>query len=176
MINQTYTLKNHDKIDDPTTVKATIKFHHNHLILEYQILGNLSNYHFPKITTQQRADNLWLDSCFELFVASTNSNSYWEINISPSTKWNIYYFTSYKEGMRKSDIISTPTIKIDRYHDKYVLSFESIISKDCFDQGLLINLCVILLDRKGVRHFYSIKRREDSPDFHDRDYFVKIYR
>jgi len=60
MINQTYTLKNHYKTDDPTTIKATIKFHQNHLILEYQILGNLSNYHFPKTTTQQRADNLWL--------------------------------------------------------------------------------------------------------------------
>jgi len=173
MINQTYTLKNHDKIDDPTTVKATIKFHSNHLILEYQILGNLSNYHFPKKTIQQRADKLWLDTCFELFIASANSNSYLEINISPSTKWNIYHFTSYKEGMKKSDIISIPTIKIDRYHE-YVLSFESIISEDCFDQGLLINLCVILLDRKGVRHFYSINRREESPDFHDRDYFAQF--
>ena len=82
--------------------------------------------------------------------------------------------TSYKEGMRKSDIISTPTIKIDRYHDKYVLSFESIISEECFDQELLINLCVILLDRKGVRYFYSIKRKEESPDFHDRDYFAYL--
>ena len=174
MINQTYTLKNHNKIDDPITVKATIKLHQNHLILEYQILGNLSNYHFPKTTTQQRADNLWLDTCFELFVASTNSNSYWEINISPSTKWNIYHFSNYKDGMRKSDIISTPTIKTDKYHDEYVLSFESIISQDCFDQGLLINLCVILLDKKGVRHFYAIKRREGSPDFHDRTYFTHL--
>ena len=174
MINQTYTLKNHYKTDEPTTVKATIKLHQNHLILEYQILGNLSNYHFPKITTQQRADNLWLDTCFELFVASINSNSYWEINISPSTKWNIYYFTSYKEGMRNSDIISIPTIKAHKYHNEYVLSVESIISEECFDQGLLINLCVILLDKKGVRHFYSIKRREESPDFHDRDYFAHL--
>ena len=174
MINQTYTLKNHYKTDSSITVKATIKLHNNQLILEYQILGNLSNYHFPKTTTLQRADKLWLDTCFELFIASTNSNSYLEINISPSTKWNIYHFTNYKEGMRKSNIISIPTIKAHKYHNEYVLSFESIISKESFDQGLLINLCVILLDKQGVRHFYSIKQREDSPDFHDRDYFINL--
>jgi len=57
MINQTYTLKNHYKTDDPTTIKATIKFHQNHLILEYQILGNLSNYHF---TSYKEGMRKWL--------------------------------------------------------------------------------------------------------------------
>ena len=174
MIKQTHILQNHNKTDDQTTVTAMIELRDNRFMLEYQISGNLSHYHFPKIIKQQRADKLWLDTSFELFIASANSDEYWEINVSPSTQWNSYYFRSYKEGMRVSNIISTPTIKMHKYHNEYRLSFESIILKENFNQALLINLCVILLDSKGVRHFYSIERREGSPDFHDRAYFTKL--
>ena len=174
MINQMYTLKNHYNIDEQTTVKAIIELYDDKLTLEYQILGDLSHYHFPKQTKQERANELWLDTTFELFIAPTNSDEYWEINISPSTQWNVYHFTSYKEGMKESNIISQPTIKTDEYHNEYRLTFESSVPKEYFDQASHINLCVILLDQKGVRHFYSIKRREGSPNFHDRDYFMTL--
>ncbi len=169
-----YTLKNHYNIDEQTTVTATIELHDNQLTLEYQIQGNMSQYHFPKQTKQERANELWLDTTFELFIAPTNSDEYWEINISPSTQWNVYHFTSYKEGMKESNIISQPTIKTDEYHNEYRLTFNSTVPNEHFDHVLQINLCVILLDQKGVRHFYSIKRREGSPDFHDRDSFMTL--
>ena len=166
-----YTLKNHHKTDENITVKTIIQLQDNLLKLNYQIVGDLSNYHFPQNSKQQRADELWLDSCFELFISHPHKNEYWEINISPSTEWNIYHFTSYKEDMRVSNIISTPTIKSYRYEHEYKLSFETIIQKENFDKLLLINLCVILLDKKGVRNFYSMDRREGSPNFHDRACF-----
>ena len=43
--------------------------------------------------------------------------------------------------------------------------------EDIFEKKLLINLAVILLDRDGVRQFYSINRREKLPNFHDRNGF-----
>ncbi len=176
MINQMYTLKNHYNIDEQTTVKAIIELHDDKLMLEYQISGNLSHYHFPKLTKQQRADKLWLDTTFELFIAPENSAEYWEINVSPSTQWNVYHFTSYKEGMKESNIISQPTIKTYEYDNEYRLTFNSTVPNEYFDHVLQINLCVILLDQKGVRYFYSIKRREGSPDFHDRDCFTPLKR
>ena len=174
MINQIYTLKHHNNIDDPTTVKATIKLHENNLTLEYQVLGDLSHYHFPKQTKQERANNLWLDTTFELFIAPVGSDEYWELNIAPSTQWNLYHFTSYKEGMKESNIISTPSIKTYVQHDKYRLTFNATVAHEHFDQALQINLCTILLDQNGVRHFYSIERREGDVDFHDRGGFSSL--
>ena len=170
----TYTLKNHHNRDDTTTIKASIELKNNQLKLEYQIVTDLSQYSLPKQTKQQRVDNLWLDTCFELFIANVNDDRYWEINISPSTEWNIYQFRSYKDDMRESNSLITPIIKRYRYDNKYYLSFESKVQRDIWSRELQINLCVILLDIKGVRQFYSIERRKGSPDFHDRDYFTKI--
>ena len=174
MINQMFTLKNNDSTDNKTTVKVKITIRHNQLMLDYQILGDLSHYHFPQKTKQERADELWKETTFELFIAPLNSDEYWEINISPSTQWNMYHFTSYKEGMKASNIISLPSIKTYEYQNEYRLSFKSIIPKEYFDRVFSINLCVILLDQKGERHFYSIERRKRLPDFHDRDTFFLL--
>ena len=174
MTHHFFTLKNHDATDSQTTVQTMIELHHKQLKVTYQISGDLSHYHFPKPTKQHRADKLWLDTTFELFLAPEHSSAYWEVNISPSTQWNLYHFADYREGMKESNIFSAPDIKKERRHHEYVLSFESIIPKELVDQALLINLCVILLDRTGTQHFFSIKRREGSPDFHDRAYFVPL--
>ena len=134
MINQMYTLKNHNNRNDPTTVKATIKLHDKHLTLEYQVLGDLAYYHFPKQTKQERANNLWLYTTFELFIAPIHSDEYWELNIAFSTQWNVYHFTSYKEEMYKSNIISKPSIHMYAQHDKYRLTFNATVAHEHFDK------------------------------------------
>ena len=169
---KSYRLKNHNPADNDTTINASIEILDSKLKLNYQVVGDTSKYHFPSKTTQQRANNLWLDTCFELFIANRNEDSYWEINISPSTKWNSYHFTRYKEEMRESNLFLTPQIKIEKQKDKYELSFETTFSRRVLKEKLDINLSVILLDNKGKRSFYTINRRNDSPNFHDRVTFA----
>jgi len=165
---QTYILKNHHYTDENIVIKATIEFKNSQLKLNYEIVGQLSKYNFPKKTKQQRADNLWLDTCFELFIADINKKEYWEINISPSTEWNSYHFTKYKKNMKKSYLFSTPCIKIKSNENKYKFSFDSTMQKKILKKELQINICVIILDKNKKRNFYSINRRNSSPDFHDR--------
>jgi hypothetical protein len=169
---KSYRLKNHNPADNDTTINASIEILDSKLKLNYQVVGDISKYHFPSKTTQQRANNLWLDTCFELFIANRNEDSYWEINISPSTKWNSYHFTRYKEEMRESNLFLTPQIKIEKQKNKYELFFETTFSRGVLKEKLDINLSVILLDHKGKRNFYTINRRNDSPDFHDRATFA----
>ena len=142
--------------------------------IEYEIIGDLSSYSFPKKTKQKRANELWKDTCFELFIANYSSTEYYEINTSPSTEWNAYHFTSYKKEMRESDLFSPPRISFYQSDNRYTFSFEMTFRKNIFDKELLINLAVILLDKEEKRHFYSINRQNSSPDFHNRELYPKL--
>ena len=163
-----FILKNHTYANSNSIIKASIELQNSQLKLNYQIVDKIFKYHFPKQTKQQRVDNLWLDTCFELFIANRGKEEYWEINISPSTEWNSYHFTKYKEGMRESNLFSTPQIETSGSETRYRLSFETTIQKGILIKELEINISIILLDRDGKRNFYSINRRDDYPDFHDR--------
>ena len=174
MIKRRYLLKSHKQEKTNTKVYATIELQDNRLKVNYEIRADVSQYNFLKKTKQQRVDELWRDSCFEIFIANRSSDEYYEINTSPSTEWNAYHFKSYKEKMNKSYIFSMPSIKNQQLANRYNFSFEMSFQEGIFEKELLINLAVILLDREGVRHFYSINRRKGSPDFHDRDLYMII--
>ena len=171
MIKKRYPLKNHNQEKNDTKVYAKIKLQHNKFKIEYEITADLSQYNFPKETKQQRANELWRDTCFELFIANNSSQEYYEINISSSTEWNTYHFESYKKEMQESNKFSVPSIQNQQSNNRYSFSFEMNFQEDIFEKKLLINLAVILLDRDGVRQFYSINRREKLPNFHDRNGF-----
>lgn len=171
MIKKRYPLKCHNQEKNDIEVHTTIELQHNKFKIEYEITADLSPYNFPKKSKQQRADELWRDTCFELFITNRSSDEYYEINTSPSTKWNAYHFQNYKEDMSESDVFSVPSIISQKLDNRYSFSFEMAFQEDIFEKELLVNLAIILLDRDCVRHFYSIHRREGSPDFHDRDGF-----
>src|SRR5687768_10522470 len=50
---------------------------------------------------QERADELWLTTCFEAFLRPHGETAYREWNFAPSTQWAAYEFADYREGMRE---------------------------------------------------------------------------
>jgi len=167
-----YILKNQNIDPKSPLIKTSIEYSSTQLRVDYEIIGKITNYNFPIQTKQQRADKLWLDTCFELFIANKEKQEYWELNISPSTEWNSYYFTKYKKGMKESNMFLTPQIKTSNSKTKYKFSFETIIQKEIPSDKLEINISAILLDKNKKRSFYSINKRYGSPDFHDRAEWV----
>jgi hypothetical protein len=57
-IMKSYRLKNHNPTDNDTTINASIEILDSKLKLNYQVVGDISKYHFQSKTTQHRADNL----------------------------------------------------------------------------------------------------------------------
>ena len=57
---------------------------------------------WPDYESIRRADNLWLSTCFELFLAGESQPGYTEFNVSPSGAWNCYRFDDYRHGMQPS--------------------------------------------------------------------------
>ena len=172
MKKQTFILKNHKREEKNIVIEASLEIEQKRVKVEYKVTGELNNYIFEEASKQKRANELWKSTCFELFIAPKEKLNYWELNISPSTKWNLYTFDNYKELMREEKNISIPNIEITQREDGYILSCEVYFDIEEFSpKDNNFNLAVILLDKKEVRHFYSINRKDGVVNFHDRDYW-----
>ena len=172
MKKQTFILKNHDKEKKDIKIQASFKIDDKILTLEFTVTGEIKNYIFNEPCEQTRADGLWKQTCFELFIAHNTIPAYYELNISSSTTWNFYRFSDYKTAMQEEKNLSEPFIHISKMQDRYRLSFEFYFYEKLIEKELIFNLAVILLDTKGVRYFYSINRKEENVDFHDKAYWT----
>ena len=171
MKKQTFILKNHDKEKKDIKIQASFEINDEILTLEFTVTGEIKSYIFNEPCEQTREDELWKKTCFELFIAHKNTPLYYELNISSSTNWNFYRFSDYKTAMKEEKNVSEPFIHSYKMQDKYRLSFEFDFYEELIEKELIFNLAVILLDTKGVRHFYSINRQEKTVDFHDKAYW-----
>jgi len=169
MRQKTFILKNHRKEQKEIEIKASFETTDNTIKASFEITGDISNYIFNHPSRQTRKNELWKETCFELFLAHKNSSEYYEANISPSTEWNFYNFSDYKTDMKEKKDIYAPLISSVKMVDKYSISFE--FEFNAIRSNLSFNLCVILLDKEGIRDFYSIHRKKENVDFHDREYW-----
>ncbi len=77
-----------------------------------EVRGNLSKVLIPAAAdAPRRRDRLWEETCLELFLGTEGSGEYWEFNLSPSGHWNVYRFTSYREGMREETAVTSLALR-----------------------------------------------------------------
>ena len=91
------------------------------LVLTYTMYGRITDVRIPCVSSSERADNLWLHTCFEAFV-SADGSAYYELNFSPSTEWALYQFDSYRTGMRAPEGLAAPAIEVSGNDTSYRLS------------------------------------------------------
>src|SRR5690242_17832173 len=76
------------------------------LSLRYTASGNIGQLLVPVKGTAERTDLLWHHTCFEAFIKPQPGEAYFELNASPSTKWALYSFSSFREGMANATTLS----------------------------------------------------------------------
>jgi len=164
-----YILKNHEKNMANITVEASFLIRNQTIQLEYKIEGEIAKYNFPQESQQKRVHELWRKSCFEFFFSIGDSDEYYEINISPTTEWNIYHFNSYREGMKEVTDISIPSINVHRGKESISLSFEvQFLAQEIVNKPFSYNLATILLNNSSLRYFFTIHRKDGDVDFHNK--------
>ncbi len=82
------------------------------LVLHYLVTGKIGDLHLPQIGACGRADDLWQDTCFEVFLRASPESPYYEFNFAPSGQWAAYRFDRYRSGMRDACGVSDPGIDI----------------------------------------------------------------
>ena len=175
MKKHSFSLRPFDKSAfEQVTIQGEISRRKGMLTLGCALSGGLSDILVPETAvTPERLDRLWQETCFEFFIAPKGRAYYWEFNLSPSGHWNVYRFTSYREGVRTENTIdSLPFIVRRREHN---LEVSAEVSLDAFvheDQTIEISVCAVTMHRDGTMSYWALTHPGHVPDFHHRDGFI----
>ena len=119
----------------------------------------------PPFAGKGRADELWRTTCFEAFFRPVGLESYFELNLSPSERWNAYDFDGYREGMRERPFPHEPECTI-RVGSTFAIFDAAIPLAGLPDQDCAMGLSAILEERGGTKSYWALVHPEDKPDFH----------
>jgi hypothetical protein len=140
--------------------------------LRYNADGVVADVRFPLDSEQpERSDNLWQNTCFELFLKEPGKERYCEFNFSPSGNWAAYSFSGYRDGMAQLAMARSPEIHMD-FSDTHIgleASFElpDVWMQDELDAGL----SAVVEMQNGEKSLWALMHPAGKPDFHHRDCF-----
>jgi len=126
---------------------------------------------------QQRQDNLWKQTCFELFVSSYGTSKYREFNFSPSGKWNSYDFTGYRQNPKNAEMESPHIKSITTLPDTHLLSvtlpFANLMQdfNSHSNQEIQFGVTAVVQYTDQSYDYYAHRHCGQEPDFHLRDSF-----
>lgn len=142
---------------------------HSGLGLRYILRGDLDTIVLPHAKTAQRGHDLWLHTCFELFVRIPGEETYLEYNFAPSRQWAIYKLTGYREGLAEVHNGPEPHINVSQTAEGFTL--ETTIHPD-LSRGALIALTAVIEETDGTKSYWSLHHPAGPPDFHHPDCFA----
>ncbi len=139
------------------------------LRLRYDLAGDVGRLSLPApAAPPRRANGLWQDTCFELFVAAPGTTAYREFNLAPSGDWNAYRFTAYRQDGEPDPTVTTLPFAVSRGLDHFRLEAEVIVPSS----PLEIGLTAIVRDQTGALSHWALHHAGARPDFHLRASFV----
>ncbi len=146
-----------------------------HLILKYIIKGDIDGLNLPHHAKPEREDELWAETCMEVFLQPKGGQSYTEMNFSPSSKWAIYKFKNHRKKLPDPEIASPPVIRTHLENASLTLFADidlSQFSELSRDITLNIGLSAVIEELSGRKSFWALAHSTDEPDFHNSDCFI----
>jgi len=144
-----------------------------HLVLVFQLRGDLERLKVPGLGPIRRGDRLWEGTCFEAFLRPVGSEAYVELNLAPSAAWAAFAFEGYRRGMRDLDL--APDLRLRR--GKGLLALRARIPladlPGCAGSACLeVNLAAVVQEAEGTVSHWCLKPSGERPDFHAPEGFV----
>ncbi|MEM7329374.1 MAG: DOMON-like domain-containing protein [Pseudomonadota bacterium] len=141
------------------------------LTMRFTLTGELSNLRIPGGPGGARRDELWTQTCFELFAQLPGQSDYWEYNFSPNGDWAMYRFSEYrKKGSSPTE--AAPIIQLVPAPDQLQLIAQIPALPDGLSSGrLAIGPAAILQPRDGKQSYWAVHHSLDIPDFHRAESF-----
>ncbi len=146
----------------------------NKLSISYALSGPLVDLMVPALKDiRLRKNGLWEETCFEFFLAPVTSDHYWEFNLSTSGHWNVYRFTSCREGMQEETAFTALPFSVLLHSGSLQLSLEVELDKIVSeDQALKIGISAVIKTINGRTTFWALTHPGPQADFHRRDAFI----
>jgi hypothetical protein len=128
---------------------------------------------FVPPSTRARKNELWKSTCFELFLKPRQSPNYWEINFCPTGDWNVYFFESYRSGMR--DELKIKEVKLEQLEyseKKCVCEFSFDLAPIELSGHVQVGVTAVIEMKSGSKSYWALEHSADQPNFHLADSFV----
>lgn len=132
--------------------------------------GGADTLAFPAPAVPGPADELWRHTCCELFVAATGASGYREFNFSPSGRWAIYDFDTYRHRAG-AEVVGAPAMAFSRGERDWQLRVT--VPASLLPAGAVeVAFCVVLEAAGGDISHWALHHPAGRPDFHDRRGFI----
>lgn len=125
----------------------------------------------PSHLSTGRANDLWLTTCFELFIKTREGSSYSEFNFAPSGQWAAYDFTDWRAGMADRPLSHDPAITVKQGNGSLVCKAAlPLADLPCLPADL--SLTCVVEEQGGAKSYWAVAHANpDKPDFHDASCF-----
>ncbi len=137
----------------------------------YRVSGQVDLVEIPVPQAPYRADNLWKNTCFELFIKKSKEIFYLEYNFAPSGQWAAYQFDDYRAGRGDAEA-TVPVIKTARHTNIFVLSASIVLPDSLRTSELLAAISAVIASKAGDISYWAAAHPLGKPDFHHRDCFA----
>ena len=148
------------------TIEAELSVKENTIHACYTVSGDINKLKIPQKSRGKFADNLWKDTCFELFLQK--GKRYLECNFSPSSDYAFYFFDSYRKRSKGEPAIGKPVISAKR--DERQLKLESSFAVPFIPEKTGISVVL----NTGKLEYFALSHNHSEPDFHDPRSFVRL--
>lgn len=150
-------------------VAATLERRNDELHLVYGVEADPANLLLPPPAKPYRTDELWLSTCFELFITS-DEGSYLEFNFSPSGEWAAYRFDSYRGDMQNLSLDEPPSILCTN-EGNGILLIVRVRLRD-LRRDARVGISAIIEEVSGAKSYWALAHPPGAPDFHDPSCFL----
>lgn len=126
----------------------------------------------------ERTDRLWEKTCFEVFLRPTEGEIYWEINLAPDGRWNLWRLEGYRTGLVPEEKSRGPeSWKTSFVGDEWILSavFEMKDIAEMASRPVRVAVAAVAEHAGGEKTYWSLIHSQEKPDFHYPDHFVLLY-
>lgn len=145
------------------------------LVLRYVVTGRIKDLRLPPLAAPTRTDELWKHTCFEAFVQAPSKAPYYEFNLSPSTQWAAYRFTSYRSGTSAATELDAPQINVQssavRYELQASLDLHRLPGLPA-DATWRLALSAVIEETNGNKSYWALAHPPGRADFHHSDCFA----
>jgi len=169
----------HCHIDTPCPAVHSLQFELERcpggpIKLRYRLTGDLTKILIPESKPPIATDGLWRHTCFELFVARTDTPAYYEFNFSPSGQWAAYAFSGYRTRMPWT-ISRPPIIELTQTRNESRLTARIADAELLFESNehaLQLGVSAVIESVDGALSYWALHHPSERPDFHERTGFV----
>ncbi len=124
--------------------------------------GDVGRIKVPMHVHGQRQDNLWKNTCFEIFWQPEGGTYYREFNLSPSSQWAAYDFDDFRLNSRDAPV-GAMAIACSAHDAKLELE-ASLASELSTPADVALN--AVVEDLEGNIQFWALAFPDGKPEFH----------